>query len=209
MLAAIHLLGPHGVAEAVYGSSAEGVDAPGQERRAEELERRLQEVQQELGRQRRQNAAVEARLEELASRLESGAVSMPQASTPAARRADELQGVLGDLQTEVGKLGEQLGRQWDESSGISYADLAATPAERLNRRVGALEARLAEVAGMVGAPYGGYPPAPDPSVGEDERLEWVAEVVGMLQHQLVEVTRRAARFRQASGGSRGTAETAG
>ena len=43
---------------------------------------------------------------------------------------------------------------------------------------------MIEVAGVVGAPSGGYPGQPDPADGEEVVLAWVKHVVMMLQQQM-------------------------
>jgi len=174
-------------------------------RQASGLEQQLAEVRDELARQRRQTSAVEARLEELAAHVGSGG-SAPKASTGSGGAEAGVLRDIDELVAQVARVGERLGRPAAEPSGISYADQAASPAERIARKVGALEARLAEVAGMVGAPYGGYPAAPGPSATIDQQCEWAVEVMGMIRHQLVEVAARAERIGRESGRARPTAE---
>ncbi len=206
VLGALHLLGPAGAVEAIFSRAAERAEGS-PESQVTDLKRQLLEVQEELTRQRRHNEVVEARLEELASRLEpQGAALGPTSAVPLSSQRD-LEHVLGTVESQVAALGQQLGRQWSE--GSPYVAAAATPAERLIRRVGALETRLAEIASIVDARYGGYPPAPDPSRGDDAVWVWASDVVSMLRQHLTEVNLHASRFAKQSRERRRKGESAG
>lgn len=153
-------------------------------REPSEVERQLAAVQEELAQQRNATATMQQRLEELAARLE------PQRPAPAPRSVEELESAIGLLADEMADVGSRLQRSWDEPEGISYRDLAASPPERLKRRVDVLVVRMAEVAGIVGAAYGGYPDEPAPGADQEAARGWLERVVGMLEVQMRDVRAR-------------------
>ncbi len=204
VLAALHLLGPAAAVDAVFGQGADRTEVPSEDQ-VTALQRQLRQLQQELARQQRRNQAVEARLEELATRLEPAERGMPAS---ARWTHEDVEGHLTALEAEIVSLGQQMGRSWEYDMRISDADPMGTQAERLTRRVGALEARVAQLASMVGVPYGGYPSAPAKSAGEDVLWAWAAEAGSMLRQQLDEVAKRAPDFHLAARDDRGAGETA-
>ena len=101
----------------------------------------------------------------------------------------KLEDALIRLEADLTDLGGLLGRRWD--------DLDQTPpttsdvSDRVMRRVGRIEARIAEVG--VPAPTSGYPPRPES--GDKELVgRWAAEELPMLRQQLLLVEERARRF---------------
>ncbi len=166
-----------------------------------ELRRQLAEVQDELARQRALNAGVQGRLDELAARVEGRRlpVAVPT-DAPAMATLHDMLRAIAVLEDDITEVGRQVGREWDtrrdHNESLSRADV-------LRRRMGALEARTAEVATMVGAPYGGYPSAPASSDAEDDSFRtWLAEVLAILQRQLPVIRQQARQFSRTADASR-------
>ncbi len=163
-------------------------DRLGISREPSALERQLADLQDQFDRQRTVIAAMDQRLEELTAKLEERPVRPWTQGADLAQAED----VLVRLETNLTDLGRLLGRRWDER--IAYSDLGASVMERVTRRIGRIEARMAEVG--VAAPRGGYPPRPNTD-DEDVVGSWVAEELPVLQHQLALVRERAERFTSA------------
>ena len=153
------------------------------------LERQFAELQEQFDDQRRVSAAMERRLEELAARLGDAAASSPHYDAEAAGDLSKTEAALIQLEVDLTHLGSLLGRRWDDRARPAPSDASMT--ERVMRRIGRIEARIAEVG--VPAPPGGYPPRPE-SADEDAVRRWAAEELSILQQQLQSVQERVRRF---------------
>lgn len=157
----------------------------------DELHHQMDEMREELARQRELTAEVQGRLDELAARFDVG--PKPVEAAPDLR---DLQGTLREvaqLEHEVADFGRPHGRNWETSGELEESEL---PTDALRRRLGALEARVGELASRVGLPYGGYPSAPAHAEGDEVFLNWVREVVGLLRDRVSSVQRRDPAGRQ-------------
>ena len=88
---------------------------------------------------------------------------------------------------ELEAVGRQLGRRWE--TAVDEEEDSFGPTEVLKRRVGRLEARMVEVSGIVGAPFGGFPSAPA-SLQDQAFQGWLQMVLGMFHRQLAVVQER-------------------
>jgi hypothetical protein len=148
--------------DSLVSDSASLPDA--QATRLESLERQVAELTQRLERRERQDLGASA-------------------TGPARLHADA---VIAEL-SELGAVGRQLGRQWETAVDEEEDSLGLT--EVLKRRVGRLEARLLEVSGMVGVPFGGFPSAPA-SLQDDAMEGWLQLVLSAFHQQLAVVQKR-------------------
>jgi transcriptional regulator with XRE-family HTH domain len=137
---------------------------------------------------------LEGRVEKLLACVDGRARYVPAAGGPV-RSRDELEREIGQLEAEITEIGRRLRRQWSEPFVTQGAAAVAGPFERIVARIATLESRMVEVAGVVGAPSGGYPGQPDPTAGEEVVLAWVEHVVTMLQQQMPAVLVRARDLR--------------
>jgi transcriptional regulator with XRE-family HTH domain len=138
---------------------------------------------------------LEARVEKLLARVEGPTPYVPAAGGPMWGR-DELEREIGQLEADITEIGRRLRRHWSEPFVTQDATAVASPFQRVFARIGTLESRMMEVAGVVGAPSGGYPRQPDPAAGEEVVLAWVEHVVTMLQQQMPAVLVRARDLRR-------------
>jgi hypothetical protein len=128
---------------------------------------------------------LERQVAELSRRLEQRERS-EQHARDLRRSGTDAEAVLVALD-ELQAVGRQLGRRWESADDEEENSLDLT--EVLKRRVGRLEARMVEVSGMVGVPFGGYPSAP--ASLQDQALEgWLQIVLGMFRQQLALVQER-------------------
>jgi hypothetical protein len=153
------------------------------------VEQRLAEVQEELAQQRSATVAMEQRLEEFAARLEGRELSGAAPGSPTS--LEDLEKAIRRLEDEMAEVGAQLHRRWDGPAGISYRRAFAGQPERLVDQIGTLQAHMAEVASMVGAPYGGYLPTPESPANEEAVRAWLVPTVATLERQMLVVRERA------------------
>ena len=161
-----------------------------------ELRRQLAEVQAELARQRVLNTEVQRHLAELADRVGGRPSEMSNQAMPTAQGLGDALRVLAVLEDRVAELGSKFGRRWDSVLPDHDSESLSTA---VRRRVGAVQARTTEIAGMAGVPYGGYPTAP---ISEKEEVlsTWVVRVVEVLQEQLAAIETRTDRLKPAADG---------
>ena len=131
--------------------------------------------------------ALGVQVEEL--RLDEPAVASLHRATASSADLSKVEDTLIRLEADLTELGGLLGRRWDDQDQASAT--ASDVPDRVMRRIGRIEARIAEVG--VPAPSGGYPLRPEAS---DEELvgRWAAEELSLLQQQLLLVEERARRF---------------
>lgn len=151
---------------------------------------RLERLEAEVDRLTR----LEGRVDELLARVDGRARYVPAAGGPV-RSLDELDRAIGQLEAEINEIGRRLRRHWGEPFVTHGAAAVAGPFQRIVARIGTLESRMVEVAGVVGAPSGGYPGQPDPTAGEEVLLSWLEDVVTMLEQQMPAVLVRARDLR--------------
>jgi transcriptional regulator with XRE-family HTH domain len=148
----------------------------------------------ELDRARPRKAAAKRLARALGVQVEE--LSLAEPAVASLQRGAETSGDLAKvedslirLEAELTDLGGLLGRRWDDEDQTSPR--ADDVRDRVMRRIGRIEARIAEVG--VPAPTGGYPPRPES--GDEELLgRWAAEELPILRHQVLLVQERAHRF---------------
>jgi transcriptional regulator with XRE-family HTH domain len=161
--------------------------------KASGLERQLHEVQAELAQQRSNSAAMERRLEDLAARLE-GRESLPSTS------GSTLLLELIRLDAELADVGHRLGRRWASEASWSRAAIQADSHEDVVARIGTLQARMSEVAGMVGVSFTAYPAEPSLPTTDELFSEWLGKVVEMLRQQMPAIQSNASRVEDVTAG---------
>jgi hypothetical protein len=130
--------------------------------------------------------SLERQVAELSRRLEQRERADQEVRVPRPSGVD-VEAVIATLEDELEAVGRQLGRRWETAIDEEEDSLGST--EIINRRVGRLEARIVEVSGMVGAPFGGYPPAP--ASLQDQAFDgWLQVTLGILHQQLALVQQR-------------------
>jgi transcriptional regulator with XRE-family HTH domain len=163
-------------------------------RQASGLEQQLHEVQAELAQQRSNAAALERRLEDLVARFDERG-SQPTRSFD--RQLDD----LTHLNAALAKVGRQLGRRWAGDAVASRPEIEAESQEDLVTRIGVVQARMSEVAGMVGAAFVAYPTEPALPATEDTFREWLANIVPVLRQQMPAIQENADKFSGTTTGS--------
>jgi hypothetical protein len=171
-------------------------------RQARGLEQQLQEVQDELAQQRSTAAALERRLEDLAARFD-GRETQPSPSS------DQQFADLIRLEAALAEVGRQLGRRWAADAAVSRREVEAESQQELVTRVGVVQARMSEVADMVGATFAAYQAEPTMPTTEDTFRDWLTTVISILRRQMPAIQANADRFSNtSSGGGKGLQEGA-
>jgi hypothetical protein len=174
ILGVLHLVGPSGSMELLFGQSTAVEDDAQPGRQLAELERQLTE-------QRAGTAALEQRLEELARRVES----VGQGDS-----WDALGRLTAEVDDSVRRATEHLGRSWREQS------VTLTPggeAAALRRWFATLQRTMVEVRSSVGEPWRGtYPPPPASDAPDHEVMAWLRDSLVILRRQADEIMSRPA-----------------
>jgi hypothetical protein len=188
-LAAMHVLGPSGAAEVMFGDA--GTSELGAENAAlEELRVLFAQVQEELGEQRRETMELRQQMNQLVGQG-GRQVAHPGSYPHPPTEVGELSRLITGLEAQVHELGRKMDSPWardpgDPSESGREGDEDST--ERLSHRVHTLQARMIEIRSMIGQPWIAEAASSGPSVASDpaDVMAWVAEAVHTLLQQVAE-----------------------
>jgi hypothetical protein len=168
ILGVLHVLGPEGAVEVLFGRSATT--------KGNALQAQVADLERQLAEQRAGTRQLERRLEDLASRVGAGGKH--------GTRVD-VERLLQEVEEAVQQAGQALGRPWTESPVSAAADEESTV---VRRRLSAVQARIVEFRSMVGEPWRGtYPSAPGAGASDLEVTAWIRAMLRILAQQADEL----------------------